>query len=67
MNAIVSLSHESGVGGPRETIDVPEDHAGQIAAARAWAYGQIGWPWDLLRIEPEDGEPFEAILYAEKA
>jgi hypothetical protein len=51
------LMQESGVQGPQATIEANPDQVEQ--AAREWAAGQTGHPWDALTIESEDGECIE--------
>jgi hypothetical protein len=64
MKATFRLMQEAGVTGPVETVDVPDDADWRVISpiARAWAEGQTGHPWDVLTVEPEDGEVFEVEL-----
>jgi hypothetical protein len=47
----VRLMQESGVSGPTATIEAGDTPAEQFWAAREWAAGQTGHPWDVLTVE----------------
>lgn len=52
--ATLRLMQESGVSGPVATVVLPASREGQEQAAREWAAGQTGHPWDVLVIETDD-------------
>ena len=58
MKATFQLMQDSGVQGPRETVEI-SDSADTRQAARAWADGQTGHPWDRINVEIDGGPVFD--------